>query len=134
MSLRQSLTRRRLYTPPPLSPWLVGAYALFLAPAILGAAFEWPPGMTLALMAPAALAHQALGYSAARARGVSSLPPPRYRVLMMPVIFVALLVTFAARPRCIEPLIGLAIVMLVVDPIDRRARRRCADGSTNRLA
>ncbi len=125
MSRDRWLQRWRIYAPPPFSWQLAVIYAAFIVPAVLGAVLGWPWGITMALLFPALVAHITLGIRTAQVRGIRWLPPMRYRLALGLIvgIFVGL-VNAALYPRHIYPLVLVAFVMLVLDPLDRVARRR----------
>jgi hypothetical protein len=120
------LPLRLMRAPPRLTRSLV-SYVAMIAPAVAGLIWNWPWLVTLALMLPGFLAHEALGYQAARERGIrlrSQLPSQRRITLLGVVGALVAIVAMDGLPQRAVPLaIGLSM-LLVLEPVWRWEWRR----------
>lgn len=114
----------RLWRPhaPPSLPWSLATYVVMFVPAIMGAVWGWPWFVTLALVAPGMVAHEILGYQAARARGITVRTRlPSDKRLSLLGLLVGIIGVFAAGavPKRFVPLVIVADLLLLIEPIWR---------------
>jgi hypothetical protein len=111
----------------PLSPnRLLVVDVLLLVPAIAGAVWKWPWGVTMALLIPGLSVSYVFGVSAARARGISRprRPTMRMRLIWAGVLFAVYLLTESIRPRYVAPFLFVVLLILILVPISHAMWRR----------
>lgn len=120
---------RPLWTsaPPPIGWRLAACDLLLLAPAIAGAAFEWPWRITAALLLPGLVLQSWLGYTRARALGIprrTNVMPLGTRLVLGGFAGLTAVLADSIRPSYIAPLVFVLIVTVILDPVWRIAWNR----------
>jgi hypothetical protein len=108
---------------PPRIGWpLAAAYGLLLVAAISDAAWEWPRGIGLALLIPGLAVHMGLSMAAGQAhdnRFRQQMPPLRLRLVLGGAVGLMVLLAGSVRPAYYAPLLVVAFLILVLDPLTR---------------
>lgn len=117
----------RLRSPPALVSSLA-TYVVMFIPAIIGFTLGWPWPISLALMLPGMVAHEALAFRAARARGIrvrQQLPSDkRLAVLGAAAVALAAITVGLGLPKHAVALgVGVAF-LIVVEPVWRLEWKR----------